>query len=91
MAARNLLAEPRSAGTEETRNAMLAKFTSEDHAAVSAEAAEAVLASATEREDGNARPGRPDDEYASEVLFDVISSRSALSDRGNNGQGFAHL
>ena len=64
MAARNLLAEPRSAGTEETRNAMLAKFTSEDHAAVSAEAAEAVLASATEREDGNARPGRPDDELS---------------------------
>ncbi|CAN0541723.1 unnamed protein product, partial [Laminaria digitata] len=60
-------------------------------AAVSAAAVAAVLASATEVEDGNAPPWRPDDEYASEVLFDVISSRSALSGPGNDGQRFAHL
>ena len=36
-------------------------------------------------------PWRPDDRYASEVLFDVISSRSALSGAGNDGQMFAHL
>ena len=57
-----------------------------DHAAVSAATAKAVLASATEREDGNAPPWRPDDEYASEALFDVISSRSAHLGPGKDGQ-----
>ena len=33
----------------------------------------AVLASATEAEDGNAPPWCPDNEHTSEVLFDVIS------------------
>ena len=50
-----------------------------------------MLANATKGEDGNAAQWRPDDEYASEVLFDVISSRSALSGPGNDGQRFAHL
>ena len=50
-----------------------------------------MLASATEVEDGNALPWRPDDEYASEVLFDVISSRNALAGPGNDGQRFSHL
>ena len=86
--ARNLLAEPRSAGNEETWNTLVAKFPSEDHAAVFAAEAEAVLASATEGGDGNAPPWRPDDGYTSEVLFDVINSRSAL---GNDGQRFPHL
>ena len=57
----------------------MAKFPSEDHAAVSTAAAEAELASATEGEDGNAPPWRPDNEYASEVFFDVTSSRRSLS------------
>ena len=91
VAARNLLAEPRSAGNEETWSTLAAKFPSEDHAAVSAATAEAVLVSVTEGGDGYAPPWRPDDEYASEVLFDAISSRSALSDPGNDGQGFSHL
>ena len=69
----------------------MAKFPSEDHAGVSTAAAEAVLASATEGEDGNAPPWRPDDECASEVLFDVISSRRTLSGPGNDGQRFSHL
>ena len=56
----------------------MAKFPPEDHAAASAAAAAAVLASGTEVEDGNAPPWRPDDEYASEVLFGVVNSRSAL-------------
>ena len=85
MAARNHLAEPRSVGNEETRNILVAKFPPEDHAAVPAAAAAAVLARATEVEHGNAPPWRADDEYASEVLFDVISSRSALSGPGNDG------
>ena len=91
MAARNLLAEPRSAGTEETWSTLVAKFPPEDHAAVSAAAAAAVLASGIEVEDGNAPPWCPDDEYASEVLFDIINPRSALSGPGNDGQRFAHL
>ena len=66
----------------------MSKFPFEDHTAVSAATAAAVLASATEVEDGNTPPWRPDDEYASEVLFDVISSRSALSGPGNDGQPF---
>ena len=91
MAARNFLAETRSAGNEETWNILVAKFPSEDHAAVSAAAADAVPASATEGEDGNAPSWRPDNEHASEVLFDAISSLSALSGPGNDGQWFAHL
>ena len=63
----------------------MAKFLSEYHAAVSA------AATATETEEGNAPRWRPDDEYTSEVLFDVISSRSALSRPGNYGQRFANL
>ena len=50
-----------------------------------------MLVRATEAEDGSAPPWRPDNEYTSEVIFDVISSRSALSGPGNDGQRFAHL
>ena len=51
-------------------------------------AAAAVLESGTEVEDGNAPPWRNDDEYASEVLLDVINFRSALSGPGNDSQRF---
>ena len=70
-------------------NTLVPKFPFEDHAAVSAAAAAAVLASATEVEDGNAPPWRPDDGYASDVLFDIISSRRALSGSGSDGQRFS--
>ena len=69
----------------------MAKFLSENHAAVSAAAAEAVLASATEGGNGNDSPWRPDNEYAAEVLFGGINSRSGLSGSGNDGQLFAYL
>ena len=52
---------------------------SEDPVAVSTTAADAMLASATEEEMENAPPWHPDDEYASEVLFNVISPHSVLS------------
>ena len=66
MAARTLLAKPRSAGNKETWSALVAKFPSQDHAAVSAGAAvAAVLASATEAQDGNTPALRPDNEYTS--------------------------
>ena len=61
------------------------------HVAESAAAADAVLLCATEGEDGNALPWRPEVEYASEVLFDVISSPSALSGSRKDDQRFAHL
>ena len=69
----------------------MAKFAPEDHAAVSAAVAAVVPASGTKVENENAPPWRPDDEYVSEVLFDVINSRSALSGPGNDGQRFVHL
>ena len=50
-----------------------------------------MLASATEGGDGNASPWSTDDAYASEVLFDVIGSRSSLSAPGNGSQRFVHL
>ena len=50
-----------------------------------------VLASATNAEEGITPLRRPDNEYASEVLFDVIGSRSALSGPANDGQRFTHL
>ena len=78
-AARILLAQTRSAGNEETWNKLVAKFSSEAHAAVSVVAADTVLATATDKEIGIAPPWRPDDEYASEVFFDVTSSRRSLS------------
>lgn len=90
-AARTLLAEPRSTGNEETWATLVAKSSAEDHTAVATAATAAVLTSATEVEDGNSPPWRTDDEYASEVLFDVISSRSSLSGLRNDGQPFAHL
>ena len=69
----------------------MAKFSSKDHAVVSEAPADAVLATATEGEEGNAPVWRPNDEYASEVLFDAISSCSALSGAGNDRQRFSHL
>ena len=83
-AACNLLAELRSAENEETWVTLVAKLPSEDNAAESAVAAEA--SNAVECHRGGkwkCPPRRPDDEYASEVLFDVIGSRSALSGPGN--------
>ena len=70
----------------------MAKFPFEDHAAVSAAPAAARLVSAAEVDDGNVLPWRPDDEYASEVLFHAVSSSSsALSGSGNDGQRLSHL
>ena len=69
----------------------MAKFPPEDHVTGSVAAAAAVPASATDVEDGNAFPWRRDDEYASEVLFDFICSRSALSGPGNDGQRFTYI
>ena len=90
MAVLNLLAESRSAKNKEARNTLVVEFLSEDHAAVSAEAeAAAVWASATEVKCGNIPSWRLDDEYASRVPFDVISSRSTLPGPGSADQRVA--
>lgn len=72
----NLLAEPRSAGDEETWNTLVTNFLSEDHAVGSAAGVDAVLASATLGEDGYAPLWRQDDKYASEGLFDISLRRA---------------
>ena len=58
---------------------------------VSLTAAAAVLANANDFEDGFTPPWHPDDEHPPEVLFDVVSSRSALSGPGNDGERFVRL
>ena len=83
---RTLLAEPRSGDKKETWATLVAKFPTEDNTILSAASAAAALASATELEDGNAPSWRPDDQDTSEMLFDFISSRSALSVPGNDGR-----
>lgn len=70
----------------------MAKFTSKDHTVVSTAVANAVLAIAIEEEENwNDPPWFPEGDYASQVPFDAISSRSALSGPGNDGQRFAQL
>lgn len=56
----------------------MAKFLPEVHTAVSAAAAAVVLASDIDVEEGRTPRCRPGEECASQVLFDIISSRSAL-------------
>ena len=91
MAARNLLAESRSARNEETWSKLVAMFSPEDHAAVSAAATAAAVVASTTEVDRNTPRWHSDNEYASEVLFDIISSRFALSGPGNDGQRFVYL
>ena len=65
IALHTLLAQPYSAGNEETWPRLAAKFPPEDRTAVSEGAAAAVLASATDVEDRRAPPFRPSHEYTS--------------------------
>lgn len=55
-----------------------------DQFAVSAAAGYAVLASATEVEEGRAPAYHPNDNYASQVLLNTFSSCIALSAPGND-------
>lgn len=57
------------------RNTVMAKLSPEDHVVVSTAVTTAVLASVTYVEEGKPRPWRPEYEYTSEIIFDVISSR----------------
>lgn len=58
---------------------LVAKFSHEDHPAVSTIATTTLLASPNQLVDGSVVPWRPDEEYVSQVFFDTISPRSALS------------
>lgn len=90
IAAPTRLAESRSAGNENTWATLVVKFPPENHTSVSMVVA-AMLASATELEEGSVIPWRADDEYASQVIFDMISTRSALSGPRNESQRVEHL
>ena len=79
VAALNLPAKPRPSENAETWNTLVATFLSDDYAAVNAMGVDVVLANATEGGNGNSSSWGPDDVYASEMLFDFISSRIALS------------
>lgn len=68
---------------------LVAKLPRKYNIAVYAAATAAVLASATEVEDGSASPCRQDDEYDSQVLGGISSSCSTLSGIGNDGQRVA--
>ena len=67
------------------------KFPPKDNMTVSAAMTAAVLANATEVEDGSAPPWRQNDEYGSQVFFGINNSRSTLSGTMNDGQRFVLL
>lgn len=90
-APQTLLAKARSAGHEETLTTPVAKLPTEDHSVTSATATNAILASTTEVEDRYSPSWCPDDEYASQLLFDALSPRSTLSGPEGEDQRFVHL
>lgn len=91
VAARTLLVEPRSTDNEKVWATVVSKFLPEGHTAVSAAAGAAVLAGATEVEEGRAPRWCLKEECVLQMTFDVIFSRSVLSGSGNYSQRFAHL
>lgn len=90
-AARALLAEPRSPGNEDTWNRLQSKFPHEDPAAIEEAIVEALDESSGDGVDGREPSWRPENEFNPKMLLEVISSRSANSGAGNDGQRFAHL
>lgn len=69
VAAHAILAEPCLAGNEEAWDMPVAKFSPEDHAAVSTATAVAVSKNATEvREEENSPPWRPGEKYAPPII-----------------------
>ena len=77
MAGRNLLAEPRTQGNEETWERVKAKFPEEDQSCVSEAAAAAVAASSSDPEEGSGPNWRPVEEFDPQVALEVINSRNA--------------
>lgn len=87
IAARKILAEAHPAGNEETGATLmtnsLLKITPSFLQPRRLQTAEVKVR--------NAFPWCPDDLYASQMIFDVISLHNALSGPGNSDQRFAHL
>ena len=82
VASRTLRAESRSARNEKTLAMLGVKFQPEDHTADSAAAAAAVLAGATNVDGVSEAPQSQNDEYAFQMRFHIIISRSARSGCG---------
>ena len=87
---RGLLAEPRAPNDEVTWERKEARFPGDDRASVSESAAAAVAASSTESGEGSVPNWRPE-ELDSQVAFDVIISRNALSGTEGDGLSFSYL
>jgi len=86
-AARTLLAEQRSPGNDDTWERLKAKFPQEDPAAVEQAIADAIAEARAGEEDGSVLRWRPECEFDSKVLFDVISSRAPTLEQGTTGRG----
>ena len=91
VAARSLLAEPRAPGNEETWERLIAKFPEDDQSCVTEAAAAAVAAIFSDPEEGGGPNWRPEEDFDSQVPFEVIDYRNALSGAGNDGLHFSHL
>ena len=95
VAARSLLAAPRAPGDEVTWERVTARFPVKDRASDSESAAAVVAASSTEPENWSVPNSRPEEEFDSQVILDIINSRNALSgagsDGGSDGLVFSHL
>ena len=91
MAVRNLLAEPRAPGNEETSKCIKAKFPEENQACISEAAAAAVAAKSSDQEEGSVPNWRPEEEFDPQVALEVINSRNALSGARSDGLRFSHL
>ena len=67
------------------------KFPDEDQTSVSEAATVAVAAGASDPEEGSSPKWRPDEEFDSQVAFEVIPSRNAWSGAGSDSLRFSHL
>ena len=89
--AARLLAEQASPGNEATWERLRAKSPDKDPAAVEQAIAEATMESCTQDKEGRISRWRPEHEFGSQALIDVIQGRSSNSGAGNDGQQFSHL
>ena len=70
---------------------MKAKFPEEDINSFQAATVAARVASVTEPEEESGPTWRPEGEFNSQVAFEVINTRNALSGAGSDGLRFSHL
>ncbi len=89
-AARALLAEPRSPGTEATWTRLQSKFPHEDPEAINEAITQALTECEMTETDSTPR-WRPEQEFNPHTLIEVANSRSSNSGAGNDGHRFAHI